>query len=155
MASTTALVRSGSSYKERYERAMAATARARARLGDTVTGLVTGLEVSGAAFALGAFEGHSGPSGAKIMGIPAGLLIGAGAHALCLAGVGGRRNEDHLRAIGNGLLAGHAAIQGQKFGAQWAAEGKFPGFKSMVSGALGDGSMGAGLSDLANQFASY
>lgn len=69
----------------------------------TMETVVTTTEVSAASFLFGLAQGKFG--GIQIVGVPVDLLAGIGLHILAFSKVGGKANESHLHAFGDGALA--------------------------------------------------
>lgn len=119
---------------QKTDRLKAATARVREKAGETVETVVRAAEVSGAAFLLGFTNMRfSKEEGGRLVppemfGVPVDLLVGAGAHVLAFAGIGGKA-EEHMRAVGDGALAVYFASLGRGVGLKV----KQDGLKSLVS----------------------
>lgn len=74
--------------------------------------LIEGLEVLVGSAGVGFLAGRLGTTSIGQSGIPLGLVLGVGAHAINYFGLAGKYG-DHLSNLGNGAIAG--------FGALWAA----------------------------------
>lgn len=109
-------IQSLSRAREKIESLQRSTARARKKAGEMMEDALTAAETSGAAFALGFWEGSiTDPKQFEFFGVPAPLAIGLGAHAAAAFGVG-RGMESHFKAIGNGALAAHLNGVGRVLG---------------------------------------
>ena len=99
-------------YKNQIERFKASTKRAREKAGEMTESVLTIAETAGTAFAVGYFAGQIDMSDEaskkkfELFGVPYPLLVGIGAHAFALMGVG-RGMESHLKNIGTGALSAH------------------------------------------------
>jgi hypothetical protein len=76
-------------------------------------GVVTAMEVGGAAFGLGVVQGRYGPQ--DIWGIPLDLAVAIGMHGVALSGAGGEM-KTHFQAFGNGALASYLNTVGRGLG---------------------------------------
>lgn len=102
-----------------------ALAMSKEKAKETVEGVVQGLEIAGAAFALGGYQGMragEGKAPAKLFGkVNLELGVAAGLHVASLLGLAGDYSS-HLRNFGNGALAAYATNWGRGIGYKWAKE---------------------------------
>lgn len=76
-------------------------------------GVVTSMEVGGAAFGLGVFQGRY--PAADLWGIPPDLTAALLMHGIALAGAGGEMKK-HFQAFGDGALASYLTTIGRGIG---------------------------------------
>lgn len=139
-------IKSLSRAREKIESLQRSTARARKKAGEMMEDALTAAETSGAAFALGVWEGSvSDPKQFEFFGVPAPLAIGLGAHAMAAFGVG-RGMESHFKAFGNGALAAGAFGAGRMFAAKRKGASAVRG---EIAGMRGVGVTAADLAALA------
>lgn len=70
---------------------------------------------AGTAFGFGVLQARTG--GVEVFGVPAELLVGAGAHVAGFMGIGGKASN-MLHSVGNGALAAWAVTMGRGVGDQ-------------------------------------
>ena len=124
-----------SHYKNKIEHFRKATARAREKAGEMTESVLSIAETAGTAFAVGYFAGGidktqdeinkaAGKGSAfELFGVPYPLLLGIGAHAFALMGVG-RGMESHLKNVGTGALSAHLFTIGYNMKVKYPGEGK-------------------------------
>jgi hypothetical protein len=110
-----------------------ATAKIRAKAGETMETLVRTGEISATSFALGVVhtrfaDANNAPP--MVMGVPVELLAGVAAHGLAFMGIG-RGMESHLKAVGDASLGMYFATLGRGVGKQLkSGQPLLDGFKS-------------------------
>ncbi len=120
--------------------ARAALSRAKEKANEVVEGVVGGIEITSAAFALGVINARFG--GVEFVGVPLDLWISGAMHGLGFAGVGG----PHAHALGNGAAAAYAHTLGLGIGSRMRTRAGAP--SQMAASAGYRGSMSD--ADLAN-----
>ncbi len=98
-------------------------------------GVVTSMEVGGAAFGLGVLQGRY--PGADIWGIPPDLTAALLLHGIAIAGAGGEMKK-HFQAFGDGALASYLTTIGRGIGRGLG------GGEETETSASGDGGGGGG-----------
>lgn len=144
--SSTALIKA----RDHILRLQAATKRAREKSAEVMENVIVAGETVGSAFLFGMWEGRvDNPKHFELGGVPVPLLVGIGAHAFAMMGVG-RGMEDHFRAVGNGALASHLNGIGRRVGAESKIK-KSP-VVTPIKGELNSARQGVGITeaDLAN-----
>jgi hypothetical protein len=84
----------------------------------------TGAVLAGAG-AGGIIQGHAGPKGSHIAGLPTDLVLGLGFMVGGYANAAGKRYSEHLSDVGDGLLASFVSSVGFGWGNTWRETGKF------------------------------
>ena len=108
--------------REHIMRLQQSTKKARAKAGELMETAIETAETVGSAFGFGMWEGRvQDPKHFEIGGMPIPLIVGVGAHAFALFGVG-RGMDPHFRSIGNGALCAHLNGVGRRMGQQWAVK---------------------------------
>lgn len=111
------------------------SARAREKAGELMEQALDAALTGGSAWALGLWEGRAqNRKDYELFGVPAPLVVAAGAYAGMLFGVG-RGMEQHVRSIGNGALAAHLNGLGRTMGQRWASSGSLTASSAPPSAA--------------------
>jgi hypothetical protein len=92
-------------------------------------------------FSLGLLQGKTG--GIEVMGLPADLLIGVGAHAAAFAGLGGKSGSKRLHDVGDAAMVVYGATVGRGIGTTWRTTGRLALTGNKVAGELPEGMSGA------------
>lgn len=124
------------------------------KAGEAIEGVVTTLEIQGAAFIFGAIQGafyEPNPAkpddkpGVHVLGIPVEAIAGVGLVVGGFMGVGGSKWSEHLMHLGNGALAAWVSNLGRGWGFKFRAERK--------AKAAGGSTKGEGADSLRDQVA--
>ncbi len=138
MASTdlATVPKSMNALREKYISMKGKISRLNEKAGETIEGVVTTLEIQGAAFLFGALQGafyEPNPAkpndkpGIHLVGIPVEALAGIGLVVGGFMGLGGSRWSDHLTHLGNGALAAWTSNLGRGWGFKFRSEKKAAG----------------------------
>ncbi len=85
----------------------------------TVEKVIRTGEVTAGAFGVGVMNGKTG--GVELMGVPVELGAGLALNVLSYMGAAGKAS-DHLGNVGDGFLAGYAALEGFNIGNEWKSK---------------------------------
>lgn len=119
--------------RDKYLSMKGKIARLNEKAGETIEGVVTTLEIQGAAFIFGAIQGAwydpdpakpGDKPGAHIFGVPVEAAAGLSLVVMGFVGVGGDKWSNHLMNLGNGALAAWTANVGRGWGYKFAKEQK-------------------------------
>jgi hypothetical protein len=117
--------------RDKYLSMKGKIARLNEKAGETIEGVVTTLEIQGAAFVFGAIQGawfEPDPSkpddkpGAHFFGMPVEAVFGVGLVVSGFVGLGGDKWSGHLINIGNGALAAWTSNLGRGWGFKFRKE---------------------------------
>lgn len=145
MASTELMVpKSMNALKEKFLAMRGRIATMKEKAGEAIEGVVTTLEIQGAAFIMGAIQGafyEPNPAkaddkpGVHLLGIPVEAIAGIGLLVGGFVGLGGAKWSNHMMNLGNGCLAAWTANMGRGAGFKFRASKKAGGStKGEVSG---------------------
>jgi hypothetical protein len=96
--------------------------------GAAVAGVIQGRAIA---------QGHM--EGARILGLPADLMLGVGLELAGHFDLAGEEWSHHLCNFGAGFIAGYASDWGVAFGKRWVSEGHLPLLESKPTPALSKG----------------
>lgn len=107
------------------ERIANITARMKDRTEGITKKAVATVEVVAAAGIGGLIQGHAGPKGLSVMGVPTDALLGLALNAAGYFNLAGKQYSEHLNNFGDGFLASFASSVGWGWGHHWHETGKF------------------------------
>lgn len=123
--------KSVSALRDKYLSMKGRIANLNKKAGETIEGVVTTMEIQGAAFIFGAIQGAwfepdpkdpNDKPGAHILGMPVEAIAGIGMVVGGLAGLGGDKWSNHLMNLGNGALAAWTSNLGRGWGFKFKKE---------------------------------
>jgi hypothetical protein len=115
----------------------------RAKLATVTAKSVEVLEIGAGAAVAGVIQGRAiaqgHMEGARILGLPADLMLGVGLELAGHFDLAGEEWSHHLCNFGAGFIAGYASDWGVAFGKRWVSEGHLPLLESKPTPALSKG----------------